>query len=267
MTITKRRPIVGDKVRLLQQIYCLKKGDILTIIKDDHSNNPYLCVSVNGHEIWTSERSVELVEPVEPRHDPCIFGNSQVGSESVPVPVDPLADLKAAWNAGRGVRPKGEKKYFYKCKYDEAFPGKEWHPQYTPSHYEIEPGQATVDPLADVKAALKAGKRVRCIQPDGTMGQWRTDSFWYFHCPRENYEIEPGPIPEPKIEWVLGDKYLTRGGGTAVLVQFDPGTRLPNRLMFLGTGKDHWVTDAGDNSPDQINPHVGDIVKHLKDKS
>lgn len=59
----KRRPELGDWVRLLPTVYTYPKGSVGEIITDDHSSIPFKVRFANGGCLWLYEESVELVKP------------------------------------------------------------------------------------------------------------------------------------------------------------------------------------------------------------
>ena len=57
----KKRPKVGDKVRVCRSGFRVPHGSVGHIIKDDHSSVPFL-VSFDGSHLWMAESQVELIE-------------------------------------------------------------------------------------------------------------------------------------------------------------------------------------------------------------
>ncbi len=130
----------------------------------------------------------------KPWRDPCVFGGAMVGSDPVPLPVDPLPDVKAHYKAGGRVE----------CSW-QGGPWRETQdPQWSEeSRYRIrvEQAPAPVDPYAHLREALRAGKTVEfrdgerwvAIDMHGSTPATRTfgDTF--------EYRIKPEPIAAPVV--------------------------------------------------------------------
>lgn len=156
----------------------------------------------------------------KPRPSFVLFGGAIVGSDPVPVKVDPLADLKAAWMAGKRVRICTEEGGVGEWKSSKT------HPNYfswssDPANYQIEPDPVPVDPYARLRQALRDGKMIECNVVSHGPPCWWACPNPSFCFPATEYRVKPEPVPVaavgagriewPKL-WLCGRKDMYRAG-------------------------------------------------------